>query len=220
MIDLPGRTAKWSPRLATHRSLLAALLTGVAFAALDAATAQTPDTTQRILVLPPLQWDSAGASWHYATQQSPGDLARLMGGLTFGLKPEEVSQRMPKLGTDLHWNNLPAAKEFSEDVRYVRMPMQAAGLLRAPVSACFGEPSYVVLLFRNNALFRTSWRFLPGQACPSPVAAAAELYAAYVPLAMTVAASVQYRAGSAEVVDVTDPGAGPLIAQRSPVRGQ
>jgi hypothetical protein len=76
----------------------------------------------------------------------------------------------------------------------------------------------VVLLFRNNALFRVSWRFLPDQACPSPHAVASGLYAAYVPLAATVAVSVHYRTGSAEVVDVTDPGATPLIAQRWQVR--
>jgi hypothetical protein len=209
-----------APRSATHRPLLAALLAGLALAAGGAAAAQTPDTTKRIFALPALQWNSTGVNWNYATQQSPGDLARVMGGLTFGLKPEEVSQRLPKLGADLHWNNLPAAKEFSEDVRYVRMPMQGAGTLRGPVTACFGEQSNVVLLFRNNGFFRASWRFLPGQACPSPHDAAAELYAAYVPLAVTLVASALYRAGSAEVVDVTDPGAGPLIAQRSPARGQ
>ena len=212
--------------------LLAALVAGIAAVIGTAAAAQTPataqapaaaqtaDTARRILVLPPLQWNETGASWHYATQQSVADLARIMAGLTFGLNLDEVSQRLPKLGATLHWADLPAAKEFSDDVRFVRVPMRVAAVLRAPVSACFGEPSHVVLLFRNKALFRVSWRFLPDQSCPSPRAAASQLYATFASLAMTVAYSVHYRTGSANVVDVTDPAAGSLIAQRWQTRGQ
>ena len=143
-----------------------------------------------------------------------------MGGLTFGLQPEDVSQHLPELGTDLRWRNLPAAKEFSENVRFVRIPMRVAATLRPPVPGCYGDPSHVVLLFRNNALFRVSWRFLPDQKCPNPHDAASELYAAFVPLAGTVAISVHYRSGPAEVVDVTDPGARTLLAQRWQARGQ
>ena len=62
-----------------------------------------------------------------------------------------------------------------------------------------------MLLFLNKALFRVSWRFLPDQKCANPRAAAEDVYAAFVPLAPTVAVSVRYTAGSAEVVDVTDP---------------
>jgi len=196
-----------------HRPLLAALLAGLASVVGVAAAAQTPDTTRRILVVPPLQWDDMGVASHIAVQQSTSDLARLMGGLNFGLKAEEVSQHLPTIGGALHWADLP-------DARFVRMPMQGAGDLRAPVTACFGAPSNVVLLFRNNALFRVSWRFLPDQSCPSPRDAAAALYAAYVPLAATLAVSTHYRTGPAEVVDVTDPGAEPSIAQRSQVRNQ
>lgn len=200
--------------------LLAALLAGTALVAATDAMAQSPDTSKRILILPPLQWNETASSWHYATQQSTADLGRIMGGLTFGLKPEEVSERLPKLGAELHWTDLPAAQEFSEDVRFLRMPMRTAAALLAPVTACFGEPSNVVLLFRNKALFRVSWRFLPDQSCPSPRAAAAELYAAYVPLAPTVALSVHYRTGPADVVDVTDPAAQALVAQRWQARSQ
>ncbi len=208
------------PAARAHRPLLAALLAGVVSIAGVAAAAQTPDTPKRILVLPPLQWNAMGVAWHPVGQQTASDLARVMGGLTFGLKPEEASQHLPKLGAELRWSDLPLAKEFSGDVRVVRMPMQAAGTLRAPVAACFGAPSNVVLLFRNNALFRVSWRFLPDQSCPNPHDAAEELYAAYVALATTLAVSTHYRTGAAEVVDVTDPGAGPLIARRWQAGGQ
>ena len=211
-------SAPWATR--TCRPLLAVLLVAISTVAGGVAAAQTPDTTKRIFVLPPVQWNDTGASGHYATQQSARDLARVMGGMTFGLTPEDVSQHLPKFGTDLHWNNLPAAREFSEEVRFVRIPMRVAVELRAPVTACFGDPSHVVLLFRRKALFRISWRFLPDQSCPGPYNAAAQLYASFVPIAATVAISVHYRTGSAEVVDVTDPGAGPLIAQRWQARGQ
>jgi hypothetical protein len=200
--------------------LLAALLFGVVSAANVAASAQTPDTTRPIFVLTPMQWDSMGVSSHIAAQQAPSDLARIMGGFRFSMKPEEVSQHLPKLGAQLHWADLPAAKEFSEEVRLVRVPMQVAGVLRAPVTACFGDPSHVVLLFRDNALFRVSWRFLPGPNCPTPRPAAEQLYAAYVSLSAKVAVSTYYRAGTAEVVDVTDPGAGPLLTEHWQVRGQ
>jgi len=203
-----------------HRPWLGALLAGAVSIAGVAAAAQAPDTTKPILTLPPLQWDDRGVSWTYATQRAPGDLARLMAGLKFGLTPEDVSQHLPDPGANLHWSDLPVAKEFSEDVRYVWIPMQAAGALRKLVTACFGEPSHVVLLFLNKALFRVSWRFLPDQNCPDPHAAAEELYAGFVPLASTVAVSVHYRVGSAEVVDVTDPAAGSLIGQRWQTRGQ
>lgn len=216
-------TAQTSPACGrtrpAHRSLIAALLTGLVSIA-GAAAAQAPETTKRILVLPPLQWDDRGVYWNYATQQAAGTLARLMAGLKFGLTPEEASRHLPDPGANLHWSDLPVAKEFSEDVRYVWIPMQEAGGLRKLVTTCFGEPSYVVLLFFNNALFRVSWRFLPDKACPDPHEPAEELYAAFIPLASTVAISVHYRAGFAEVVDMTDPAAGPLIAQRWQMHGQ
>ncbi len=197
-----------------RRPLLPTLLAALASLISVTATAQTPDTTKTILALPAVQWNDMGVSWHYAAQQTPRDLARAMGGLIFGLKTDDVSQRLPKLGTDLRWSNLPVAREFPEEVRFVRMPMQAAGSLRPPGAACFGELSNLVLLFRDNALMRVSWRFLPDQACPDVHNAAESLYATFVPLAATLAVSTHYRTGSAEVVDVTDPVAGKLIAQR------
>jgi hypothetical protein len=211
-----GSPSQSRPR---RHKLLAALLFGAGSVVSVAASAQTPDTAKPIFVLPPLQWDSMGVSAHIAVQQAPSDLARIMGGFQFGMKPEEVSQRLPKLGAELHWGDLPPAKEFSENVRLLRVPMQVAGALRASVIACFGDPSNVVLLFRDNALFRVSWRFLPGAGCPNPRPAAEQLFAAYVSLSAKVAISTYYRTGAAEVVDVTNPGAGPLIIEHWQARG-
>jgi hypothetical protein len=202
------------------RPLLAALFTGIASVAGVAAAAQTLDATKRILVLPPLQWDAMGVASYPVTQQAASDLAQVMGGLRFGLKPEEVSQHLPTLGAALHWSDLSSAKDLSEDVRFIRMPMRGAGAQRAPVTACFGEPNNVVLLFRDNTLFRISWRFQPDQSCPNTQDAAEQLYAPYVLLTATLAVTTRYRVGSAEVVDVADPGAGPSNAQRWRERGQ
>jgi hypothetical protein len=206
-------------RLRAHRPLLAAAIASIAAIA-PVAAAQTQDAIKHILVLPPLQWDAMGVARHPVGQQTANDLAQVMGGLKFGLKPEEVSQYLPTLGAELRWSDLPPAKEFAEDVRFVRMPIPRAGALRALVTGCIGEPSNVVLLFHDNTLFRVSWRFLPDQNCSSPHSAAEELYAAYVPFATTLAVSTHYRTGSAEVVDVTDPGAGPPNAQLWQIHGQ
>ncbi len=161
-----------------------------------------------------------GVGSHIAVQQSTDTLARLMGGLTFGLKPDDVGQHLPRIGGELHWKDLPAAKGFADDVRFVRMPMPDAGTLRPPGTACFGGPSDVVLLFRNGTLFRVSWRFRPDRSCPSPHDAAEALYAGFVPLSSAIAISTHYRAAPVEVVDVTDPGAGPAVAQHGEVPRQ
>lgn len=178
------------------------------------ARAQDQEQSKTIFVLPALQWNGMGAVWEYTTSQTDADLARAMGGLTFGLTPEAVAKHMPDYTTALHWDNLPEAKGFSQDVRYVWMPVKRAGWLLSPVTACFGDSSYVALLFRNDALFRVSWHFLPGPQCDDPHVAADQLYAAYVQLLPNIANSVLYRAGLAEVVDVSNPHAGALLAQR------
>jgi hypothetical protein len=219
-----------------RRTALAAFLAGLASVAGAAAAARTqdvpggqstttqstgtPDSIKHILVLPPVQWDAMGVARFPIGQQTASDLARVMGGLKFGLKPEQVSQHLPKLGAELHWTDLPVAKEFHADVRFLRMPMQQAGELSAPVTACAGASSYVALQFHDGVLFQVSWRFLPDRNCPDPRDAADQLYAVYVPLPATVATSTHYRTGPVEVVDVTDPDAGPLAAQRLQAGGE
>lgn len=185
-----------------------------------AAAAQTADMAKPILALPPLQWDAMGVGSHLAVQQSADTLRRLMGGLNFGLKPDSVGQHLPGIGGDLHWNDLPPAKGFADDVRLVRTPMRDAGALRPTGSDCFGDASNVVLLFRNGVLFRVSWRFRPDRACPDPHDAAEALFAGFVPLNSGIAVSTHYRAGTIEVVDVTDPAAGPAVAQHGELSGQ
>jgi hypothetical protein len=197
----------------------AAVIAAGMIAAGAAAAVPAPDTTKPILLLPPLRWDSQGQAWSFATEQRPIELARIMGGLTFGMTPEEVGRHLPG-GTLLHWSDLPRAREFTDDVRYVWLPMTGAGTFRNTVTGCFGTASYIVLLFLDNALFRTSFRFLPDQACPDPSKAAEGLFSAYVPLANTVAITMLYRTGDAIVIDVTNPAAGPLIATRWQMRGQ
>jgi len=206
--------------LATAVFLATAALLSCGAAAQTPDTTKTPDTTQPILVLPPLQWDAMGVGAHIAVQRGADTLARLMGGLTFGLKPDDVGQHLPRIGGELHWKDLPTAKGFANDVRFVRMPMRDAGALRPPGTGCFGEPSDVVLLFRNGALFRVSWRFRPDRSCPSPHDAAEALYAGFVPLSSAVAISTHYSAAPVEVVDVTDPGAGPALAQHGELPSQ
>ena len=186
----------------------------------SAAMAQTPDMTKRILVLPAVQWNATASTWQYAVLPDPSQISTLLGGLKFGMSPEQVGQHLPDRSNALHWDDLPEAKEFTQDVRYVWLPTQAADTLLGSVKSCVGTSSYVVLLFFNKALFRVSWRFLPDQKCANPRAAAEDVYAAFVPLAPTVVVGVRYTAGYAEVVDVTDPDAGPLIPVRWQMQGQ
>ena len=199
-----------------------AVLAGIATLTGLAAAAQQPSPPQprRIISLPTIEWDKDGVAWRYAHQQSGSDLELVMSGLRFGLIPEEAGQHLPNPTNALHWSDLPVASEFGDEVRYLWMPMQAAGRLRAPVTSCFGAPSYLVLLFTRNGLFRISWRFLPDHACADVRAAADEVYGAYTPLASTIAVTARYRTGFAEVLDVTDPRAGLLINQRWTMQGR
>ncbi|HUB11084.1 MAG TPA: hypothetical protein VMB34_03930 [Acetobacteraceae bacterium] len=200
--------------------LPALLLAGLASAIGTIAMAQTPDVTKRILVLPALQWNDTASTWHYAVLPDAGQITSLLGGLQFGMSPEQVGQHLPDRNGALHWDDLPDAKEFSQDVRYVWLPMQAVNTLLGPVKSCFGRQSYLVVLLFDKALFRVSWRFMPDATCPNPRAASEELYSAFLPLAPSVAISARYTAGYAEVVDVTAPDAGALIPVHWQMQGQ
>ena len=63
-------------------------------------------------------------------------------------------------------------------------------------------------------LFRISWRLLPDDECPSTRAAADEIYARYLAIDGIAALASHYRAGKAEVVEVTDPSVDYLIPYR------
>jgi hypothetical protein len=197
---------RWLVRAALAAELM--LITG------GALTAQPVVVTKPILVLPTLQWTATASTWKYAVLPNAGQIDALLGGLHFGMTPEEVGQHLPGRSSALHWDDLPNAKEYSKDVRYFWLPMQAADSLIGPIQSCYGEPSSVNLLFFNQALFRISWRFLPDQKCPDVSDAAEDLYAAFVPIAPSVVISMRYESGPAEVLDVTAPNAGPLISVR------
>lgn len=199
--------------------LFVAVLAGVLSFAGRAAVAQ-PAIPKRILVAPTLQWDSDGVRWRFLAQQTETDLGRLMAGLTFGLRPEQVNPLLPHPVAAPGWADMPVAEEFADEVRYTWLHMKVADELMKPVQACFGPASYIVLLFRTAGLFRVSWRFLPDPSCPDVTRAAAEMFATFVPIASTVALAVHYRTGYAEVVDVTDPRAGLLVTQRWQMPGQ
>lgn len=197
---------RWLVRTALAVELM--LVTG------GAPLAQPVVVSKPILVLPTLQWTATASAWRYAVLPNAGQIDALLGGLHFGMTPEAVGQHLPGRGSALHWDDLPNAKEYSGDVRYFWLPMQAADRLTNPIQSCYGAASSINLLFFNQGLFRISWRFLPDQKCPDVSDAAEDLYAAFVPIAPSVVISMHYTNGPAEVVDVTAPNAGPLISVR------
>ena len=212
----PLAPARWSGLFV----LLFAAATGVVPLACHVAVAQ-PVTVKRIFVLPVLQWDVDGVRWRYAAEQTATDLGRVMAGLTFGMPPAEVNRLLrPQPANEQQWSDMPVAGEFADEVRYTWLQMNVASTMTAPIKSCFGAGSYVVVLFRASGLFRVSWRFLPDQTCHDVTQASAELYVTFAPIASTVAFSVHYRTGYAEVVDVTDPHAGFLVTQRWQMPGQ
>jgi hypothetical protein len=192
----------------------AALASGLMLVTGGASIAQLGVVTKRILVLPTRQWNDTASTWQYVALPSAGQINALLGGLHFGMTPEQVGQRLAGHSSALHWDDLPNANEYSSDVRYFWVPMQAADSLTGPIQSCFGDSSSVNLLFFRQALFRISWRFVPDQKCHDASEAAEDLYAAFMSIAPSVLISTRYANGPAEVVDVTAPNAGPLIAVR------
>src|SRR6185312_3260534 len=85
---------------------------------------------------------------------------------------------------------------------------------RDGVDGCAGANSHVVFLFRNRALFRISWRLLPDAACPSPHDAAEDIFARFLAIDGALLVASHYRAGRAEVVEITDPGVDYLMPYR------
>ncbi len=181
--------------------------------------APSDQVNKRIVVVPPLQWDSNLGSFHSLYHQTPTDFARLTGGILFGMQPNEVNALLPEPVVGVAWNTLPTANEFPEDVRYfwiklanIRGP-ESAGLAGG-VTACAGEASHLLFLFRARGLFRMSYRLSPDASCPSVAEAATEILAYYATAASNVAISMHYRNGTSEVVDIVDPAAGYLIPMR------
>jgi hypothetical protein len=151
---------------------------------------------------------------HPAQTFSPSDLGNLTGGIVFGQSASEVNARLPTPTPGMDWAELPSANEYPNDVRYFWVRFDAVRDLRAAVNGCTGANSYIVFFFRNRVLFRISWRLLPDNDCPSPRAAAEEIYARYLTIDRTVSLATHYRAGKAEAVEITDPNADDLIPYR------
>ncbi|HEY1933903.1 MAG TPA: hypothetical protein VGG99_17965 [Acetobacteraceae bacterium] len=206
----------------SYLTCLAALL--LCFTLHPAAAAvesgRPPTIPKQILVLPTLQWDADGERWRYAAEQGDIEVERALDGMDFGMSPAQVNKLLPHPAPSLSFDDLPPAPEFPEPVRYTWMHMMVARDMMVPVKSCFGAASYIVVLFRTSGLFRVSYRFLPDQNCPNPRPAADELYARFVPIDSTIAFSVHYHTGFAEVVDITDPHAGILVSERWLMPGQ
>ena len=168
----------------------------------------------RIFTPPPIRWDHAMGAGAPALYQGRSDLTALTSGLSFGMQPEDVNELLGTPYQSLFWGNMPQATEFPGDVRYFWVRVDDAGTLRMGSKGCSGAGSYLVFLFTNKGLFRLSYRLVPDKACPSVNETARDIFARYVTIGSRVALSVRYRTGSAEVVDVTDPGASFLIPVR------
>lgn len=168
----------------------------------------------RIFSPPPTRWDRPMINGAPALHQGQSDLVALTGGVFFGLLPREVNALLPAPTPGIGWGMLPQAAEFPGDVRYFWVPFQDAGPLRMGSKRCVGAGSYLVFLFTEKGLFRLSYRLVPDRACPSVNETARDVFGRYVTIDSRVALTMRYRTGSAEVVDVTDPGASFLIPVR------
>jgi len=177
---------------------------------LTAASAET----RRIFAVPPTRWDNSMSRDQPAQILGPSDLANLTGGIVFGLSPSEVNAKLPTPTPGVEWIDLPFASEYPDEVRYFWVRLDAVREPLAGTTECTGASSYVVFLFHNRGLFRISWRLLPDDKCPSTRAAAEVIYARYLAIDSTTALTSHYRAGNADVVEVTDPRVDYLIPYR------
>jgi|GEM_PF-2100460 len=171
--------------------------------------------TKHILTPPPLRWDRQMLSGRPALSQTITDFAAITTGITFGLDPSAVNAKLPAPAPGVAWGSLPAAGEFQDDIRYFWVRLEGLTDLHAGATACLGVDSYIVFLFQQRGLFRMSYRLAPDATCPNVNDAAEEIFGRYVSIATDIAQSVHYRAGSLEIVDISDPTAsGYLVATR------
>jgi hypothetical protein len=183
-------------------------------AALLVPLTAAPGQTTRIFAVPPTRWDNAMSRDQPAQILGASDLANLTGGIVFGLSPSEVNAQLPAPAPGVEWTALPFAAEYPDEVRYFWVRFDALRQPPGASTACTGANSYIVFLFRDRGLFRISWRLLPDDTCPSTGAAAEDIYARYLAIDGPVTLASHYRAGKAEVVEVTDPNVHYLIPYR------
>ncbi len=177
---------------------------------IQAASAET----KAVFVIPPMRWDHGLSRDQPATNPGPSDLANLTGGIVFGLSPSEVNAKLPTPTPGMDWAELPFANEYPDEVRYFWIRLDAFRSPHDGGDACAGANSYVVFLFHRRALFRISWRLLPDDVCASTHAAAEVIYARYLAIDGPTLLATHYRAGNAEVVEITDPNVDYLIPYR------
>ena len=201
---------------AVARSLLVLSLLGGDFAAF----AQPVEVAKRLLVAPPMQWNSDMLSFRPAFSQTATDFAALTGGIAFGMVAADVNAQLAEPTSGLNWTTMPVAGEFPEDVRYFWTRVEAERGLSEGITTCAGANSYVVFLFRGKGLFRISYRLVADARCPSTTQTASDIMARYVAIGRDVALSVHYRSGRVEVVDITDPTAGYLVPMRWQTRAR
>ena len=209
---MPANTApSWRQR---PTPILTLLVTLAGLGGAWPATAQDAPVNKPIMAPPPSQWDNKMLSGRPLLSQTVSDFAAIAAGIQFGMGPAEVNDHMPSPAKGISWSALPAAVEFQNDVRYFWIRFEDSRDLRMGATGCAGADSYIVFLFQPSGLFRISFRLVPDAACPRPAAAAAEVFKRYVAISTDIALSVHYRAGAMEIVDVTDPTAGYLLATR------
>jgi hypothetical protein len=170
--------------------------------------------TKRIFTIPPTQWDNTMSRDRSTQFFSPSDLGNLTGGILFGQSPIEVNARLPIPAPGIEWAALPFANEYPDDVRYFWVRLDSVPEQRRGVGGCVGANSYVVFLFRGRGLFRVSWRLLPDNDCASTRAAAEDIFSRYLAIDRRVSVATHYRAGNAEVVEISDPAADYLMPYR------
>ncbi len=197
------------------RSLLPALLAMlVAAAVVRPADAQAPPAGRPIFAVPPSLWDRRMVSVRPLLNQTVSDFAAIADGIVFGMGPGEVNAHMPVPAKGVTWTALPQATEFQDDVRYFWVKFDDAPNLRAGATACAGDESYIVFMFKTRGLFRISYRLMPSAVCPRTTEVLDQIFGRFVAISADIAASVHYRAGPLDVVDITDSTAGYLLSTR------
>ncbi|HXT79389.1 MAG TPA: hypothetical protein VN702_07490 [Acetobacteraceae bacterium] len=196
------------------------LLAAALFATAPALPVRAQQPAKRILAMPALQWDSTLSSFHTARHQTIADFSALTGGVGFGMSPSEVDNALADPLHGVSWDSLPKSADFTDDIRSFQLPLARAAGLRTGIAGCTGTDSTVVLLFRRQGLFRISYRFFPDASCRDVSGAASDIFARFVGIDRSVALAVHYRTGSADVVDVNDPGVSYLVPIRWHARAQ
>jgi hypothetical protein len=197
------------------RSLVLTLLAMlVGFSAARPADAQMTQSSKPIFAVPPSIWDRRMVSARPLLTQTISDFAALADGIVFGMGPGEVNAHMPVPAKGVTWTALPQATEFQDDVRYFWVKFDDAPNLHTGATACAGDESYIVFMFKTRGLFRISYRLMPSAVCPRTAEVLGQIFGRFVSMTTDIAYSVHYRAGPLDVLDITDATAGYMLSTR------